>query len=268
MKAENPIIKLQEELENSNSTNKLQQYLFYEITKNLMNHFVLKIDTLEIEFTEVEFYYFECQYHTDLYVHLDLLQKESSEYLYVHKKPKGRGGIDLTFGNGKFFGGILIRGIKDGDIFIFGPAKVREHISKKMGIQECDHCDHNVLQDKFEDLKNKNGISLQKRDQSKEQYDILHSTRIGLDPKVHKEYSNALYRFVRLDSLEAKKDKLFDTYDNLRERTKPKAISYLTGVCKNFSNEKSMMEEVKNNKQLIKNIEEYEQKVSESFFQR
>jgi len=258
MKIKNPIIELQAELENSNSTNKLQQYLFYRITKDLMNYFVLKIDTLEIEFTEVEFYYFECQYHADPYVHLDLLQKKSSEYLYVHKKAQGRGGIDLTFGNGKFFGGILIRGIKDGKTFISGPAKVREYISEKMKIKECDH---EVLQKCFKNLKKKDRLSLQKRDKLQE-YDVLHSTRIGLNPEVDEKYCNALYRFVRLDSLEAKNDEMFTTYTNLKERAKLKAISYLTGVCKKFGNEKSTIEKVEKNDQLSKNIENYESKIS------
>ena len=244
MKTKNPIIQLQEEIQQSNCNVEELQCLFYKTSKDIMNNYILQIDNLEIELKELEFYFFDCEKHEDLYVHLDLLQKESSEYLYVHKKAQRRGGIDLTFGNKFFFGGILIRGIKDGDAFISGPAKVREHISKKMGLGKCDH---KTLQVYFENLKKTNKITLCNQDKSQKSYDVLHSIRVGLNPEIDEKYCNALYRFVQLDYLEAKKDEHFATYSNLQEKGKLKAISYLTGVCEKYSNEKSITKKVREN---------------------
>jgi hypothetical protein len=232
------------------------QHIFYESAKDLMNNFVLKIDSLEIELTEIEFYYFECQYHADLYVHLDKLQKETSGYLYVHKKAEGRGGIDLTFGNNRFFGGILLRGIKDSDAFVSGPSKVKEYISEKLKIEDKNHKE---LQEFFGKLRGQDKIYLQKRDESKEKYDLLHSIRVGLNAEVDETFCKALYRFVRLDYLEAKKDENFTTYNNLKDRSKLKAISYLTKVCDKFANEKAMMKQIENDKLLRNYIKGWNQ---------
>ena len=230
------------------------QNIFYDSAKELMNNFTLKIDSLEIELTEIEFYYFECQDHQDLYVHLDELQKEMG-YLYVHKKGNGRGGIDLTFGNNEFFGGILLRGIKDGGTFVAGPSKVREYISKKLGIEDKDH---KVLQEFFGKPGKPNKICLQKRDKSKNEHNVLHSVRIGLKEEVDETFCKALYRFVRLDYLEEKKDDIkFNTYTNLKDRTKLKAISCLTKVCDEFSNEKAMTAQIKKDEILCSLINKF-----------
>ena len=221
------------------------QNIFYDSAKELMNNFTLKIDSLELELTEVEFYYFECQYHQDLYVHLDKLQKESSEYLYVHKKGKGRGGIDLTFGNNEFFGGILLRGIKDGDTFVFGPSKVREYISEKLQMKDADH---KKLQEYFEKLKKQINISLHKPQKN---YDVLHSIRIGLNEKVDKTFCKALYRFVRSDCLTATNNK------KLQDKTRLKAISNLTKVYDKFPNEKAMTVQIKKDEILCSLINKF-----------
>jgi hypothetical protein len=174
-----------------------------------MNNYVLKIDELEIELTEIEFYYFECNNHQDLYVHLDKLQRQKGK-LYVHKKGKGYGGIDLTFGNGSYFGGILIRGIKSSNIFISGPAKVREYIAEKLNIEN----EYLKLQELFDNIENK--ISLEEKRNNKKEYEILHSTRIGLNEEVDEKFYNALYRFIREDNKEFKNS--------------AKIISYLTNL--------------------------------------
>jgi 3-methyladenine DNA glycosylase Mpg len=222
------------------------QYIFYTIAKDLMNNYILKIDNLKLELTEIEFYYFECNYHKDLYVHLDELQKESG-LLYVHKKGKGYGGIDLTFGNNNYFGGILIRGIKDvkNNNFISGPAKIREYIATNLKINN----EYKDIQKNFKT--NKQKIILEKKDNVKEKYDILHSIRIGLNSEINEEFYNALYRFVRLDNLEAKD---FLTYKNLKDRSKLKAISNITGICTKFPNEKSTIKNIEKNEILKNNI--------------
>jgi hypothetical protein len=233
------------------------QYIFYESAKDLMNSFTLTIDSLEIELTEIEFYYFECQYHADLYVHLDKLQKESG-YLYVHKKAVGRGGVDLTFGNHQFFGGILLRGIKDRDTFVSGPSKVKEYIGKKLNIENKHHKELQAFFGTLKGQEDQNKIYLKKRDESKEKYDVLHSVRVGLNAEVDETFCKALYRFVRLDYLEAKNNENFPTYKNLKDRSKLKAISYLTKVCDKFANERVMITQIDKDDVLKKYIQEWQ----------
>ena len=87
-------------LHNSIANNKISiEDIFKNTAKEIMNNYSLKIDELEIELTEIEFYYFSCDTHDDHYVHIDKLQKESCDFLYVHKKSYPRGGIDITFGS-------------------------------------------------------------------------------------------------------------------------------------------------------------------------
>jgi molybdopterin converting factor small subunit len=231
------------------------QCIFYETARDLMNNYVLKIDELEIELTEIEFYYFECNNHQDLYVHLDKLQRQKGK-LYVHKKGKGYGGIDLTFGNGKFYGGILIRGIKSDDenIFISGIGRVKKYISEKLNIEN----KYQIIQNFFEKLKNQDEISLEKKDILN--YNILHSRRINLDKRINNdEFRNSLYRFARLDYIEIQKNKLNNTDKKKLEISYIINISNITEVCNKFPNENSKTEEIKKNTALMKNIEKFKE---------
>jgi len=132
MNAKNPIIELQEEIEKSNGDIKKLQCLFYKISKDIMKNYVLQIDDLKIELKELEFYLFDCEKHPDIYVHQNDIQKNTSNFLYVHDSWGNRGGLDLTFGNGKYYGGILIRGIKIDGKYISGPVKLRNYIVSKL----------------------------------------------------------------------------------------------------------------------------------------
>jgi hypothetical protein len=238
---------LQEEIEGK--TIDELQCIFYETAKDLMNNYILKIDNLELELTEIEFYYNDEKYHKDLYAHGNELQK-TSKYLYVHKRAPKRGGIDLTFGNDNFFGGILIRGIKNNNIYVSGPGRVKMHIAEKLNIEN----KYEKIQELFKNLKNENKISLKKINSSKDKYPVLHSIRVGLPTEIDEEFYNALYRFARLDHIEAEK-KTLKKEAKLEDIPYLKSISNRTKVCTNFPNEKS--EKINNNKVLIKNINKF-----------
>ncbi len=97
--------------------------LFYGISQTLMSEYSLEINKKSFEFTEVEFYYHHIKLHPDCNVHQHDFQKEQS--IYFHDK-HGRGGVDIGFGDENCWGGILLRGIKLGDIYIDGPINVAD----------------------------------------------------------------------------------------------------------------------------------------------
>jgi len=200
---------------------------FKRIATLLFNIYYLEIDDKSIEFTEVEFYYFNDADHPDPFVHLNILQKNTINELYVHKQPWGRGGIDITFGNEKYYGGILIRGIKENHNFYAGPSIVKQHISKiSNNIDE----DYKSLQKHLE-----NQYSLKIYDKKIENKTYF-STRVGLNINKDEVYSKALYRFVREDYLFALKDYKFISYGNLKDRSKLKAIYDLAGYDRSNEN--------------------------------
>lgn len=240
---------LQDKMEKSKKNIKDLQYIFYVTAQQIMNQYTLKIDSIEFELTEIEFYYFDCENHSDIYVHQNELQKTTRNFLYAHENSWGNyGGIDLTFGNGSYYGGILIRGIKLDDNFIAGPATLRNKIVEIINQNINSYT-------KFQNYLNskKNLIGLQKKSHIQEEHPILISTRINLGKKESPNYRNALYRFVREDMLIAKQNKEFATKDNLKETSMLKAISKM--VIGYECNEPSTTKKIENNEILSKNIE-------------
>ncbi len=208
---------LHEKLEMINEESDIQE-LFNKTAKELMNNYILNIDNLKIELTEIEFYYFNCNIHEDTYVHIDKLQKGTCGFLYVHKKNYPRGGIDITFGNEKFYGGILIRGIKIDDKFISGSATIKKYIMEKIS-QNIIH-EYSILQKYFDN--HKDDICLNKN--INKDYKIYYSTRVGLNREIDKNFYDKKYRFLREDYLKGKKEKFIIGYSNLKEKTKVKEI--------------------------------------------
>ena len=94
---------------------------FDKLADYLMNECVLEANNNEYRIAEIEFYYFnEKDEHADIFVHCNECQKKSNVF-YFHPA-----GVDITFGNDSYYGGILIRGIiniKTGK-YIIGPNKV------------------------------------------------------------------------------------------------------------------------------------------------
>lgn len=89
---------------------------FQRIAFDLMNRWILKVESKVYRITEIEFY-FKSESHNDEYTHRHNLQMEKERW-YFHGS-----GIDITFGANGFYGGILIRAIYDftSDNYIYGP---------------------------------------------------------------------------------------------------------------------------------------------------
>ena len=88
-------------------------------------------------FAEVEFYY--CgDGHLDRFTHCDPLQLACGRWYFHRSRGTYRGGsfkgIDLTFGDGAAFGGVLVRGLEAPDgTRIDGPSLCVDHLLKTTG---------------------------------------------------------------------------------------------------------------------------------------
>jgi hypothetical protein len=116
--------------------------LFYSIAKKLMSEYNLKINEDLFGFTEVEFYYYHKNLHSDCSVHQHDFQKEQS--IYFHDK-HARGGVDIGFGDENCWGGILLRGIKLMDRYINGPINVADEFCKVLKSEYNNLTEQNLL---------------------------------------------------------------------------------------------------------------------------
>jgi len=244
----NIIDQLQQSIQKSDNSVQSLQKIFYKISEKLLNNYKYKIDNVAFELTEIEFYYYNEYKHCDIFTHTHHLQKNTKGTLYVHESWGNYGGVDMTFGDGNFYGGILIRGIKINDTFVAGPSKVRTELINAL--------DKNL--NSYSELQNFfNNHSLKILDKKNVENKIYHSTRINLGKKDSVKYRYALYRFVREDYLNEPINDSFISRANLKERSLLKAISYLT--LKYKSNEKSTLEKISNQKILREYIKSFNQ---------
>ena len=178
---------------------------FNKIAKVLFTNYELVINQNNYNLTEIEFYYFNTKIHKDVYTHLHCMQLEFNKF-YVHEKSANRGGIDLTFGDGNNFGGILIRGIQrqSDNTIISGPAKVRGEITKTLfELNELKDDEkfykiynepHEILQEKI----NSSNMEFKPNNKDVKDLKIIATKRIGLREKIlcdADKFLNRKYRF-------------------------------------------------------------------------
>ena len=78
---------------------------FDRIAKELFTNYKLIVNESEYRLIDIEFYYYDDKVFKDVYAHKHAYQLQSGKW-YFHGS-----GVDIAIGNGKNFGGILIRGI-------------------------------------------------------------------------------------------------------------------------------------------------------------
>jgi len=208
------LFELQKEIEKNNDFAKFQN-IFFENAKKLMSKYVLVIDDKEFELTELEYYFYDENKHPDCYVHLNEMQKETCGKLYVHNKGNWIGGIDITFGNGSYYGGILIRGIKYNNEFISGPAKVRQFFIKTFELNE--QINYQNLQNFFDNKK----ITLKQKN-LKNKFNYYIDIRFNKGIQQYKKFQKLLYRFIRIDYFLNP-----NVYEKIQYKEQIRAISYL-----------------------------------------
>lgn len=166
---------------------------FERIANDLMNNWLLKIESKIYRFTEIEFYY-KSESHNDPYTHGHALQKEKEKW-YFHGS-----GIDITFGTNETYGGILIRGIYNFEKknYIYGPLNCVTEIFNTIG----------NIHDK--------GISFGLIASRENNFEIepeipIAAPRVGLNSQKDKAYSERFYRFLIMPKCKhAEKTKIAD----------------------------------------------------------
>ncbi|MGB6327984.1 MAG: hypothetical protein WBF48_03600 [Halarcobacter sp.] len=89
---------------------------FKKIAEDMLNNFIIEINGVQYRILNIEFYYYNFVKHSDCNVHQHERQLKSHQW-YLHKNSINpayhRKGIDYTFGDGKNYGGILIKTVKN-----------------------------------------------------------------------------------------------------------------------------------------------------------
>jgi hypothetical protein len=185
------------------------QDVFSKYANKLMNEYCLKVDDKKYNLIEIEFYFYDKENHPDPYIYCNEKQKECGKF-YFHGS-----GMDITFGNGKCYGGILIRSIMNEEgQYINGSLKLLEELF-------CDEIDKLKIELIEKDIGKKN---------------IFCSTRVGLqahplDYELLTKYENfipyifRLYRFIV--DYSCSKNKCKDKtkiafYEHLKNKNKPR----------------------------------------------
>ena len=149
---------------------------FNRIANDLMNYWVLKIESKMYRITEIEFY-LKSESHNDTYTHGHKLQLKKERW-YFHGS-----GFDLTFGTDGFYGGILIRAIYDfkGDNYTYGPINcVTELFSNIEQVYET----------------NLSFGLIPASPKSFEYEKPISAPRVGLNPQIDKDKVEEFYRFL------------------------------------------------------------------------
>lgn len=202
---------------------------FDKLAEYLMNECVLEVNGDELEIIEIEFYYYDEKEHPDTFTHCDKEQLNSNTF-YVHNKGGIRAGIDITFGNKNYYGGILIRSLKNinNNEFIKGSKNCRELIQKKLNI--------NSLKDLKEHLAGKNIEGYIKNKKLTKKNLPLKSVRVGLkfsnqchNFDLEKEFIFKPYRYILNDE---------NVISSLLDYTDSHFLAYFLEKYNNLTNKK------------------------------
>src|SRR5262245_54518774 len=105
---------------------------FTAVAARLLNGAALLAGGVRHRFTEIEFYY-HGDGHLDPFAHRDPVQLHVGRW-YFHRtagvyRSGSFKGLDLSFGDGTAFGGVLIRGLAtEDDVLVDGPSLCVDHL--------------------------------------------------------------------------------------------------------------------------------------------
>ena len=121
---------------------------FAGIATRLLNGCRLRAGGGTYRFTEVEAYY-HGPGHADPFTHRDPLQTETGRW-YFHRtagvyRSGSFKGVDITFGDGAAFGGMLVRGIEREDgLLVDGPSLTVDHLLAATGTETVGELDRAI----------------------------------------------------------------------------------------------------------------------------
>lgn len=176
---------------------------FQDIAELLLNRTILVINERPYRLREIEFYYKNNQ-HPDSFTHGHEVQLSCRRW-YLHRMGKGYKngsfkGLDLTFGDSKSYGGILIRSLEGPEAqFVHGSSLCVDHILEKTGLDSVVQLDEQIGRGFADDASNP--VKLVQRTDLKTEK-IWQSSRVGLSLKKAQtqndmaRYYGAPYRFL------------------------------------------------------------------------
>lgn len=157
---------------------------FTQIAGRLLNGCRLLVGREPHRLVEIEFYYFSAQ-HPDHFAHRDPVQLNCGRWYFHKTRGTYRGGsfkgLDLTFGDGMAFGGILIRGIEAADgTLIVGPSLCVDHLLARAGAESIAELDAAIGGRTAWEPDSPLGLTAL---ETEEQHAIFRSARVGLSMK-------------------------------------------------------------------------------------
>jgi hypothetical protein len=169
---------------------------FERITAQLLNGCRVLVAGRPYRFVEVEVYY-HGEPHADPFTHRDPLQLECGRWYFHRTRGTYRSGsfkgLDLTFGSGEAFGGVLIRGIEAPDgTLIDGPSLCVDHLLAATGMKSVAALDTAIAGRVAWDVGNP--LRLEST-AAQEDRPILRSARVGLSLK-KAGMSTSMPRFI------------------------------------------------------------------------
>lgn len=150
---------------------------FKRIAEKLMNHWILVSGSNRYRIAEIEFYLRNDDWHKDVYTHGHPMQK-TSHHWYFHGS-----GIDITFGQDDFYGGILLRAIYDlnKDEYHYGPLVLLQELFSNFPDIHNTHLELGLIPDAENSIEREKPIA---------------APRIGLNPKHDQVFYEKNYRFL------------------------------------------------------------------------
>jgi len=180
------------------NTHKNIEEQFENIARQLLSKYLIRIKECCYKINEIEFYYYS-KTHPDPYVHRHENQLKKACW-YFHKKEGTFKGLDITFGNGFCYGGILIRSLETlyNSYCVPGPSKVVDEILVLHGCKKVKEL-----------LNSKIALSLDVIKENTPVEEIYKGKRVGLNLKKEDSdgyFINKKYRFC-MNIINIKKDK-------------------------------------------------------------
>ena len=165
---------------------------FSRIAEVSLNDTTLSVMGRAHRLIEVEFY-LHCHQHPDPFTHKDAMQRSCGQW-YLHRKGRSfRGGsfkgLDLTFGDGRSYGGMLVRSLQtpSGEL-VTGPSLCVDYLLEKLATTSVAALDEKLRT---------NGEMLALRPEGAcEKSCILSSPRIGLSLKTATRSESPLIPYV------------------------------------------------------------------------
>ncbi len=122
---------------------------FERIAQRLLCESRVMIAEKPHRYVEVEIYYYQKEHHPDIFAHKDPVQLEMGRWYFHRTRGEYRAGsfkgLDLSFGDGDAYGGVLLRGIEKPDgTLIDGPSLHVDYLLEMTGHSKVPNLDEAI----------------------------------------------------------------------------------------------------------------------------